>query len=58
MVNFILVFIAEGGPECLNDKMEKISACVNSTVNSAKGNLSSVATEEIPDLVFDSEKCG
>lgn len=53
----IALFIAEGGPECLNDKMEKISACVNSTVNSAKGNFS-VETEEIPDFVFDSEKCG
>ncbi|XP_014274289.1 27 kDa glycoprotein [Halyomorpha halys] len=53
----IALFIAEGGPECLNDKMEKISACVNSTVNAAKGNLN-VSTEEMPDIVFDSEKCG
>ncbi|CAH1404820.1 unnamed protein product [Nezara viridula] len=53
----IALFIAEGGPECLNDKMEKISVCVNSTVNAAKGNLN-VTTEEIPDIVFDSEKCG
>nr|BAN20856.1 conserved hypothetical protein [Riptortus pedestris] len=56
----IALFIAEGGPECLTNKMESIQNCVNSTMTSAQANLNSknISTDEIPEIAFDSEKCG
>lgn len=56
----IALFIAEGGPECLTAKMDSVQRCINSTVQSAQVGTEgkNISTEDIPDIVFDSEKCG
>lgn len=52
----IALFIAEGGPECLAEKNDKITACINSTLgqNIDTANLS---LDNLPQLVFEEEQC-
>jgi hypothetical protein len=51
-----VVFIAEGGPECLSANQDAIQTCVNKTYikNLPKETLS---VDNLPSLVFGEEQC-
>lgn len=51
-----VVFIAEGGPECLDTNQEAIRDCVNKTItkNLPKETLS---VDNLPSLEFGEEQC-
>lgn len=56
LINFITVFIAEHGPECLQEKQEAIQQCVNKTLGSSikfdQTNLTSFSADSFPKLQF------
>lgn len=59
MLISFLVFIAEGGPECIVSKTDAVQRCINATLTSAKANVANISTEELSEFTLDSaEKCG
>lgn len=50
----IAMFVAEGGVECLNSRVESIKSCVNQTL---KFNPATFSPNSIPNLTIDKKKC-
>lgn len=53
----IPVFIAENGPECVQEKHEDLQSCFNSTfgssMNVGENNLTSIKTDKLPAIAFE-----
>ncbi|CAB3369270.1 Hypothetical predicted protein [Cloeon dipterum] len=58
----IALFIAEGGPECLESKQEGIQKCLNHTFGKygeplSKANFSDLSNFNLPLILFDESQC-
>jgi len=59
----ISVFIAEGGPECLESKQEGIQKCLNETFGkyaesiASAANLTDLSNFNLPLVLFDEGQC-
>ncbi|KAF6209616.1 hypothetical protein GE061_015364 [Apolygus lucorum] len=64
MINFICfkegdriaLFIAEGGPECLESNVDPIQSCLNETLSGYVEGKD--LTEQVPELLLDEKQCG
>lgn len=54
----IALFIAEGGPECIQEKGEEIQSCLNSTVGSNYNiTPNNFSVDSIPEISFGEKEC-
>ncbi|XP_073951681.1 27 kDa glycoprotein-like isoform X2 [Choristoneura fumiferana] len=54
----IALFIAEGGPECMQDHQEAIQSCVNSTMGAGVAfDPNNMTADNLPDINFGEKEC-
>ncbi|XP_045524028.1 27 kDa glycoprotein-like isoform X1 [Pieris brassicae] len=53
----IVVFIAENGPECIQEKQEDLQACFNSTIGSVNVGEGNFTANSIPSITFGQKEC-
>ncbi|XP_045488273.1 27 kDa glycoprotein-like isoform X1 [Pieris rapae] len=53
----IALFIAENGPECIQQKQEELQACFNSTIGSVNVGEGNFTADSIPAITFGQKEC-